>query len=224
MNRDKLISVLGWCRYPCLKVIFVGLISMLASVPSHAQSTEVQQLLLNVEKLSQLKNILEDMKKGYVLLNNGYNTVRNIAQGNFSLHELFLDGLMRVSPEVRKYHKVVGIINYQLDIVSEYKSAYKRFGNSGVFSVSDLQYLSSVYGKLNSESLQNLDRLLMVITAGKLRMSDEERLSAIDRIYEDTMDKLGFLRSFNQKTNLLGLQRKRDQLNIQAVSSYFNQP
>lgn len=30
-----------------------------------AQSQEAQQLLLNVEKLSQLKNILADMKKGY---------------------------------------------------------------------------------------------------------------------------------------------------------------
>ena len=191
---------------------------------SQAQSREVQQLLLNVEKLSQLKNILEDMKKGYVILNNGYNSVKKIAQGNFSLHTMFLDGLMMVSPEVRKYHKVAGIISLQADIMSEHKTAYRRFSNAGVFSISDLQYLGSVYGRLSSESLQDLDRLLMVITAGELRMSDEERLSAIDRIYEVSMDKLGFLRSFNQKTNLLGLQRQRDLANIQAVSRLFTQP
>lgn len=191
---------------------------------SRAQSNEVQQLLLNVEKLSQLKNILEDMKKGYVILNNGYNSVKNIAQGNFSLHEVFLDGLMMVSPEVRKYHKVAWVIKLQADILSEHKSAYRRFSSAGVFSVSDLQYLGSVYGRLSSESLQDLERLLMVITAGELRMSDDERLSAIDRIYESSVDKLGFLRSFNQKTGLLGLQRQRDLANIKALSGFFNQP
>lgn len=94
---------------------------------SRAQSTEVQQLLLNVEKLSQFKNILSDMKKGYQIVSTGYNSVKNISQGNFSLHEVFIDGLMLVSPEVRKYHKVAGILTYQKDIVSEYKNAFNRF-------------------------------------------------------------------------------------------------
>jgi hypothetical protein len=187
-----------------------------------AQSTEIQQLLLNVEKLTQLKSILSDMKKGYTILTTGYNSVKNIAQGNFSLHETFLDGLMLVSPEVRKYHKVADVITYQGNILSEYKSAYKRFSGSGSFSVAELDYLSKVYQKLFNESLQNLDRLLMVITAGKMRMSDDERLQAIDRIYEDTIDKLTFLRSFNRETGMLSIQRTREKADLQGVGNYFN--
>ncbi len=215
--KTKKLKVLG-CVALCLMLLVFNVSR------SMAQSNEVQQLLLNVEKLSQLKNILSDMKRGYVLLTNGYNTVKNIAQGNSSLHEVFLDGLMAVSPEVRKYHKVAGIIEYQADILSEYKSAYKRFSGSGVFTVDDLEYLSGVYGKLGEESLRNLDRLLMVLTSGKLRMSDDERLQAIDHIYEDTLDKLGFLRSFNQKTGILALQRQKEQRDIRTVSGYFNNP
>ncbi|MGE6220374.1 TerB family tellurite resistance protein [Nubsella zeaxanthinifaciens] len=207
-----------WCMALCIILLNFNFQAL------KAQSTEVQQLLLNVEKLSQLKNILSDMKRGYVILSGGYNTVRNIAQRNFSLHELFLDGLMAVSPEVRKYHKVVGIVNVQSDMISEYKSAYRRFAGSGVFSAEDLGYLAQVYGKLSSESLQNLDRLLMVVTTGKMRMSDEERLSAIDRIYEDTVDKLGFLRSFNQQATLLGMQRQREKTEVQSLSDYFKNP
>jgi len=41
-----------------------------------------------------------------------------------------------------------------------------------------------------------MDELAGVITAGKLRMSDAERLKAIDRVYTGTMDKLNFLRAF----------------------------
>ena len=201
--------------------VFVMLLGGVA-IKVRAQSNEVQQLLLNVEKLSQMKNILSDMKQGYTILHNGYNTVKNIAQGNFNLHEVFLDGLMIVSPEVRKYHKVAEIISFQTAILSDYKSAFKRLSVSDVLSASDLGYLEQVYGRLNRESLQNLDRLLMVITTSKLRMSDEERLKAIDRIHSDMSDKLVFLRAFNRDTNLLGLQRAKEKAEVVAASEYFH--
>ncbi|SOD13880.1 hypothetical protein [Pedobacter xixiisoli] len=202
--------------------VFVMLLGGVA-IKVCAQSNEVQQLLLNVEKLSQMKNILSDMKQGYTILHNGYNTVKNIAQGNFNLHEVFLDGLMIVSPEVRKYHKVADIVRLQSAILSDYRSAFKRLSASNVFSSSDLGYLEQVYGRLNRESLQNLDRLLMVITTSKLHMNDEERLKAIDRIHADMADKLVFLRSFNRDTNLLGLQRAKEKAEVNGVSGYFGQ-
>lgn len=189
---------------------------------ANAQSQEAQQLLLNVEKLAQLKNILSDMKKGYEIVSKGYNSVKNIAQGNFSLHEVFLDGLMLVSPEVRKYYKIAEIITYQKDIISEYRSAFKRFGAAGNFSISELGYMAKVYDKLKDESLDNLDMLATVITANKLRMSDDERLQAIDHIHTDMLDKLGFLRSFNRKTSILNLQRHREKLDVSRLQKFYH--
>ena len=86
-----------------------------------AQTDEIAQLLLNVEKLAQFKQILSDMKKGYEILNGGYNTIKDLSQGNFSLHKTFLDALMEVSPTVKKYKRVADIINYQVILVKEYK-------------------------------------------------------------------------------------------------------
>ena len=70
--------------------------------------------------------------------------------------------------------------------------------------------MGNVYSNLFNKSLQNLDELTMVITAGKLRMSDDERLNAIDRIYIDMGDKLVFLRTFNKENNVLAIQRGRE--------------
>jgi hypothetical protein len=39
--------------------------------------------------------------------------------------------------------------------------------------------MNSVYSQLVNQSLQNLDDLTNVLTAGKLRMSDDERMRAI---------------------------------------------
>ncbi|MEJ2901660.1 TerB family tellurite resistance protein [Pedobacter panaciterrae] len=186
-----------------------------------AQSQEAQQLLLNVEKLSQLKNILSDMKRGYEVVSQGYKAVTGIAKGNFSLHEVFLDGLMLVSPEVRKYRKVGDILTYQKRLVSEYKSAFSRFRSAGTFSFSELEYLGSVYSDLLRASLDNLDELAMVITAGKLRMSDEERLKAIDRIFLETEDKLLFLRDFNKHALQLSGQRERQKIEMDGLSGWY---
>jgi hypothetical protein len=203
----------------CIVMVWVILFSFSGQVV--AQSTEIQQLLLNVEKLAQLKKILSNMKKGYEIVSNGYNAIKDISKGNFNLHEAFLDGLMQVSPTVRKYQKIGEIIIFQTQLVKEYKSAFRRFDASNLFNANEIKYMSNVYTNLFNKSLQNLDELTMVITAGKLRMSDDERLNAIDRIFNDMSDKLVFLRTFNKENNVLAIQRGRENVDTR-VSKKLN--
>ena len=204
-----------------IRLVFFSAMIFAFNVTLRAQSQEAQQLLLNVEKLSQLKNILSDMKKGYEVVSKGYNSVKNIAEGNFSLHEVFLDGLMLVSPEVKKYRRVADIISYQKHIVSEYKSTFRRFSKLDVFNPSELDYLGRVYKQLFDQSVDNLDELLMVITSSKLRMSDSERLVAIDRVFLDVQDKLVFLRDFNSRATSLSLAREKQRSEIKQVEKFY---
>src|SRR5664279_4463076 len=88
-----------------------------------SQSQEAKQLLLDVEKLAQLKNILTDLKKGYEIVSGGYNAIKNISEGNFNLHAVFLNSLLEISPTVKKYRRIVDIVSTQLKIVSQYKTA-----------------------------------------------------------------------------------------------------
>lgn len=186
-----------------------------------AQSDEAQQLLLNVEKLAQFKQILSDMKKGYQIVVTGYSTIKNLSQGNFNLHKTFLDALMEVSPAVRKYKKVADIINDQILIVKEYKNAFSRFKRDNNFNPDEIDYLGKVYTNLFKQSLNNLDELTIIITANKLRMSDDERLAAIDRIYNDMQDKLMFLRHFNNNTTILAVQRAREKNDAVTMKTIY---
>ena len=191
-------------------LILLLLTAQISSNVLYAQSTEAQQLLLNVEKLAQFKKILSNMKKGYEIVSTGYNTIKDISQGNFNLHDAFLNALLQVSPTVRKYKRVADIISCQSQIVKEYRSAFNRFKSTNLFNSSEMTYMEDVYKNLFNKSLQNLDELGMVLTAGKLRMSDDERIAAIDRIYKDISDKLVFLRSFNNEGSVLAVQRGRE--------------
>jgi hypothetical protein len=202
-------------------LILTGLLLLIFRFGASSQSQEVQQLVLNVEKLSQFKNILSDMKTGYQVLSKGYNAVRDISRGSFSLHQTFLDGLLGVSPEVRKYRKVAEIISMQSQLVKEYKAAFTSFKQTDLFSERELNYMSTVHDQLASRSLKNLESLLSVITAGELRMNDEERLEAIDRIFSDLEDKLLFLRSFNSKAYVVSRQRSAEILGVSSMQRLY---
>src|SRR5690606_14008460 len=199
-----------------MKIIWILLILTSSAVSSRAQSHEIQQLLLNYEKLSQLKNILADMKKGYQVVSKGYTTIKNISEGNFNLHDAFIDGLLAVSPAIKNYKRVPDIIQYQKYIIREYKSAYKNFKLSGLFNEGEIEYMGNVYGNLFNQSVKSLDELATVITSSKLSMSDDERLHAIDRIFAETEDKLQFLRMFNKNAKILALQRSKEHGNVES--------
>lgn len=205
-----------------MKKIFIVLLVVSSSYSSFSQSQEVQQLLLDVEKLAQFKQILSDLKKGYEILNGGYNAIKNISQGNFNLHQTFLDGLLQVSPAVQKYERITDIIHYQLRIVKEYKTAFNQFKADKHFTIDEIDYIGKVYSHLFNESVKNLDDLITVITAGKLRMNDNERLNAIDHIWSEIQDQYAFLRDFNSSTAMLSQAREKEQQEVDISRKLFD--
>lgn len=207
-----------------MKKIFVLLILLVRLNVSDAQSAEAQQLLLNVEKLAQLKKILQQLYDGYNILEHGYNAVKDISKGSFDLHKAFLDALQEVSPAVRKYQRVVDIINLQLHLVQEYKAAFRQFVGSGQFSAGELDYLSKTYARLFATSLQSIEGLALILTDGALRMRYDERLQQIDRIYTDVLDQYSFLQSFNNETAVLSVQREHAQQEIDFMRRMHGLP
>jgi DNA repair ATPase RecN len=201
-------------------IVFISFLSM-PTIKASAQSEEVQQLLLNVEKLAQLKQILNDLYKSYEIVSKGYNAISDISKGNFNLHKAFLDGLMEVSPLVKNYSKVAGIISSELRIVKEYKAAFNRFKADKNFTADEVQYIATVYQNLFNESAKELEALAMVLTSGNLRMTDDERLSSIDAIYNSTDNKLQFLRYFNNSTSVIALQRAKEAKDVEVSKRLY---
>ena len=210
-----------------MKKVLLALFPMLLAVitPCHvsAQAEELEQLALDIEKLAAMKSILKEMYTGYQILTDGYNTIKSIAEGNFNLHNAYLNGLLQVTPGIKNYVRVADIISAQATLVSEYKAAFSTFNQSGAFSATELNYITGVYANLLNKSLDDLEALVMVLTDGTIRASDAERLSAIDHIYNSMQDKLAFLRMFNGKAGVLGTQRQTELQQTQTLQSLFGQ-
>lgn len=202
-------------------MIFFLLVGLASSHHVRCQSQEVQQLVLNWEKLRQLEEILDNMYRGYKILDKGYTTIKKISEGNYSMHEIFIDGLMLVNPSIRNYKRIPFIIDYQKLLLKDYQRAYNRFRQDPNFNLEELEYLANVYTFLFNASLRNIDELLMIIAATKLSMSDDERMLAIDRIFFDIEDKLIFLRTFNNNTQLLAMQRARSRNDVHTLQQLY---
>ena len=200
-----------------MKKILIILAILISAKPAFCQAQEAKKLLLDVEKLAQFKQILSDLKKGYEILSTGYENIKNISKGNFNLHQTFLDGLLQVSPVVQKYERITDIINYQVRIIKVGKSAYSQFKGDKNFTVNEIDYMGKVYSHLFNESVKNVSDLITVVTAGKLRMSDDERLKAIDHIWNEVQDQYAFLRDFNSSTSMLSQARQKEQEDVDVT-------
>lgn len=201
--------------------ILITLCGLLAPRSVSAQVQEMQQLLLDIEKLTQMKSILSDMKTGYQIYEQGYGSISSISKGNFNLHQTYLNGLLAISPAVKNYARIADILTMQANLISEYKRKQALFRQSGSFTISELSYMSDVYTRLVTQTLNDAEELADVLMAGKLRMSDAERIRAIDRIYTGSSERLQFLRSFNNQGLAISMQRVKEASDTQTLNLLY---
>ncbi|HSJ66805.1 MAG TPA: hypothetical protein VK921_03995, partial [Anditalea sp.] len=141
---------------------------------ARAQDHEVTQLLLNVEKLAQFREIYSNMLKGYNIVSGGYAGIRDISQGNFGLHRAFMTGLEQVNPSVAGYRKVGETVKMHSVILLEGRKMIRSYYDTGLSRPQELEYFQKIYSNIFNLSLRNLDELLTIVASGALVMSDEE--------------------------------------------------
>jgi hypothetical protein len=210
----------GWLGKRVLILLWVLAFSITGLL---AQSVydDTEQLLLDVQKLSELKQILQEMYQAYTITHQGYESIKSLSQGTFSLHKAFLDGLLAVNPAVASYWKVADIVNKEALLVKEAQAANSYLKGSGVFNSTELGIFLTRYNNLIEGSLDAVTELVMVVTAGTLRMSDAERLAAIDRIDGNVTRSLGVTNAFYNDAALQAMQRARQQQDIGTVQGLY---
>lgn len=207
-------------------ILLLTLLAGLQPVVCRAQSVSdvIEQLVLDYQKLQDMKATLQDMYNGYKILDEGYTQIKNIAQGQFNLHKAFLDGLLAVSPAVKNYYRVAEIIEAEYTVIKEYKASSAAAHGSGILTVAELGYIDGIYSTLFDHSLHSVEELTMVLTDGALRMSDAQRLDAIDRVYGEINGQLRNVRQLHDETSVQIMQRQKAINDIQIVKMLYGNP
>lgn len=195
---------------------------------SHAQTVEewVQQ------KKTQIKYLFEQiaafqvytgyLQKGYSIAKEGLNTINDIKHGDFFMHEGHFDSLMIVNPAIKASFYVVDVMVLAEKINVAAKAGLQQAQQSTSFVDDEKLYLQWVYNNIMVAATADVDQLTTLITDGELQMKDDERIKDIEIVYASVQDKYAFVKSFSKQTQILSIQRIKQQSETDMVKKFYN--
>lgn len=206
-----------------MKKIVTVIVIWLLHATGFAQSQEMEQLKLNVEKLVQLKLMLQQMKKGYQTLSNGYNSIRDAARGNYDLHRAYLDGLLQVSEQVKGSPDLHRLLTNHGLIEQEYRRWLQQVLPLGLLTAQELSDVQRSYQKIAEAVSDQLDQLQLLTRPESLRMSDAERLSAIEILAMKSDEQLVALRQLVKDQTSIAVRKAQQKRDLQAMRRLYGQ-
>jgi hypothetical protein len=81
--------------------------------------------------------------------------------------------------------------------------------------------MQRVYSGILSASARNLDQIMLVINPGRTQMTDEQRLELINKAGDQLDGNYSDLKQFNQKNEMLSLQRAKDENEVLTLKNYY---
>lgn len=208
----------------CIWLFWLVFLSGCIGFQAHAQTwgewfrqkhTQKKYLL---EQIAALQVYTGYVKKGYGIAREGLGTVRQITDGEFRLHELFISGLKKVSPAVGNDARIADIVAMEIGIVRSFGRLLDLQG----LSVDRSAYLRSVKTAVMEACLDDLAELLLVVTSGKVEMGDSERLSRLEGIYLRMQDRSGFVRDFSAKVLQLTKQIDGENKGVKQLGGFYD--
>lgn len=213
-EREKRKGMLCIFLISCL--LFLGSVSKAQTFAEFFSQKKKQKEYL-LKQIAGLQIYIGYAKKGYDIVGSGIHTVRDIKNGEFGLHSAFFSSLKAVSPLIRGNSKVAEIIDMQLAI----SKSFGGIKSNALLSDGNREYIGSVRAKVLDECLTDLEELLLVITSGKVEMTDDERIKRLDQVYAGMKDKSAFTRSFTGGVALLIEQKESEQRSINQIRKSY---
>lgn len=203
------------------KIVFILLV--FCSVIAKAQTwdewfkqkqTQKKYLL---EQIVAFEEYLKDIQKGYAVVSSGIQTVKDITNGEFNLHNVFFSSLGTVNPTIKDMAAVADIIAMQAAIIRKFKTVTNAGG-----SPDETAYIGRVYQNLTNACITDINMLLNVLTDHVLQLNDEQRIARIMDIHQSMQDKYVFAQSFVQQASMLSLERMKEQSDINTSRQLYH--
>jgi hypothetical protein len=182
------------------------LLSTAASLNGNAQGFFNQNgewIKNQIKQIALWEVYIKRIEKGYDIARDGLNTIAGIKNGDFHLHVAHFNALMDVNPEIKKYSKAAQILLLQ--------SGIKK-----CCTKSDNDYINSVFTHLMNDCNRNIDQLNMLLSPGNYQMTDDERISNIDKLFIDMKDKYGFAKSFSNDIRVLSVEQLKEKNEVKT--------
>lgn len=206
-----MVSVNTEAQFPIAAIIKAAVKKVIVAVDLKIQKLQNKTIVLqNAQKT--MENAMSKTK---------LSEISDWVEKQRKLYDEYFQELRKVKEALTYYHKVKDIIEDQLAMVKEYKSAWATFRQDKNFSVDELNYMADVYNGMLGESVKAVDQLFLVVNAFAVQMTDAKRMEiintaalSIERNYMDMKD-------FNMQNKMLSVQRSAARGEIEYVRKLY---
>ncbi|ASZ13722.1 hypothetical protein KTO58_05605 [Chitinophaga pendula] len=189
---------------------------------SFAAFSQNNQIKLYVQQIAANKVYIELLHKGYNTARKGLNFIGGIKNGHFKLDKDFFLSLESINPKIRNYSRIAEIVRMGIDVSNDFKDVVGNVRGSNLFAAAELRYVDGVKMRMLDKCVRLLDDLIPLVTAGKMELSDDERIKRIDGVYIDMEDCYLFTRNFCSSTKVQVLQRQKELHDVQVMKKVNN--
>lgn len=206
-----LISVNSNAQIPILEIIKAGIKKVIVAVDLKIQRLQNKTIWLqNAQKT--LENAMSKTK---------LTEISNWVEKQRKLYDDYFQELWKIKSALTYYHRVKDIIENQVAMVNEYKSAWAVFRQDKNFTAEELEYMFTVYTGMMDESLKSLDQLFLVVNAFATQMSDAKRLEIINTAASTIEQGFMDLKDFNNQNKTISIQRSVEKGEIDYVRKLY---
>lgn len=183
-------------------------------------ASEDKDMLQQIAALQLYENYLQ---KGYKITKDGTAAIGDIKNGDLLQHQNHFDSLKIVSSRIRNYHRIQDIIDLDKAILSSFTGVWSRLNANNTLTSVQLADYKQLYNSLTKKAATDMDELQLVITNGKVQMTDDQRISKIDNLYYNMQRIYGAVMQLNTQSLNLAAQRQREAKDRQSMRSLYGQ-
>lgn len=178
------------------------------------KKTQKEYLL---KQIAALKIYGSYLKEGYGIASFGLSSIHNFRNGEFNLHQDYFSSLQNVNPIIANNPKIKQVVDWKDTILKCLSNISK-----GNLNDSDWRYIQNVARIVLNECRIALEDLKLLLQSSRLAMSDEERLSRINKLHQEMQSRMECTKSFVSDIHLLQSQNAKEIRENKTSLKWFN--
>jgi hypothetical protein len=195
------------------KIVLLLLFAGFLNGNSYAQAKQREELL---KQIAAFKVYIGYAQKGYSIAQKGLSTISDFKRGEFNLHEDYFNSLKKINPKIKSYTRVAEIISLQVKVWNNYSHIIRQVRQDDLFHGDEIAYIKRVFERLIENCDGTLAELIVIVTAGKLEMKDDERIKRIDALYQNMLESYTFCEDFSNQTRLMSRSRAKEATDVKT--------
>lgn len=208
-----------------MKKQVVGICLLLVGLSANSQgffSQKKTKLKYIAQQIAAFQVYAGYVQKGYTIANEGLGLINDIKHGDFDIHNNYFNSLKAVNPSIAGYNKTEDTKTAEENIRTVSEGIVQFINNNNNIQEDEIEYINRVVSGLLNSSEDAMRDLVTITSDGTLEMTDDERISCIDVIHSDMLDKYAFIKYFDRSVKLVSLSREREMNDKNTAESLYN--